>query len=226
MVEIVKTGVPGLDSIFDSKGIIANSNVLVSGEPGAGKSILAMEFIYNGAKDFKEKGMFISSEQTIEKIKEVSSSLGMDFEALEKKGLISMKKVNISRGGEMLPDAIIREIRAKKIQRIVLDSITPFEFLAADLREYRLKMLAFLEMLGKQKATLLATAEKRLTNFDQIEFDPADFLFDGLILMGRQRRTVNFQRVLTVVKMRGTKHSEELHPIEISDKGLSIMTIK
>jgi len=226
MAGIVKTGVPGLDSIFEKKGLIENSTVLVSGEPGAGKSILALEFIYNGAKEFNEKGMFISSEQTIEKIKSTALSLGMNLEELEKKGLISMKKADISRGGEMLPDSIMREIKAKKPKRIVLDSITPFEFLASDQREFRLRMLSFLEMIEKQGSTLLATAEKRLTDFDRVAFDPADFLFDGLILMGRQRRTVNFQRVLTVIKMRGTKHSEELHPISINNKGLSIMTIK
>jgi KaiC/GvpD/RAD55 family RecA-like ATPase len=80
--------------------------------------------------------------------------------------------------------------------------------------------------MSNYNATVLATAEKRLTDFDRMAFEAEDFLFDGLILMGRQRKTINYQRVLSVVKMRGTKHSEELHPVEIDGNGLRVLTIK
>jgi len=226
MVGTMKTGVPGLDSVFEKKGFIANSSVLVSGEPGAGKTILALEFIYYGAKDFKEPGFFISSEQTVEKIRELAFVLNMPLEQYEKSGLITLKKIDLSKGLEMLPDSLMAELRSKKPKRVVLDSITPFELLATDQRDFRLKLLYLLEAINKQGTTLLATGEKRMTNFDRISFNAEDFLFDGLILMGRQRKTVNYQRVLSVIKMRGTKHSEELHPVEISGKGLRVLTVK
>jgi len=226
MVGIVKTGVPGLDDVFEKKGFISNSSVLVSGEPGAGKTILALEFIYYGAKDYNETGFFITSEQSIEKIREMAFGMGMPLEQLEKSGSIVLKKINITKGGEMIPDNLLNEIKSKKPKRIVLDSITPFELLASDPKEFRMKIFSLLEQIGKLGITLLATGEKRLTNFDRIAFNPEDFLFDGLIIMGRQRKTINFQRVLSVIKMRGTKHSEELHPVEISGKGLRVLTVK
>ncbi|MDD5163397.1 MAG: ATPase domain-containing protein [Candidatus ainarchaeum sp.] len=226
MAGIVKTGIPGLDTVFDKKGFISNSSVLVSGEPGAGKTIFALEFIYYGAKDYKEPGIFISSEQSVEKIRELAFALNMPLEQYEKSGLISIRKVNISKGAEMIPDSIMNEIKSKKPKRVVLDSISPFELLASDTRDFRFKLLSMLEEINKQGTTLLATGEKRMTDFDRISFNPEDFLFDGLILMGRQRKTVNYQRVLSVIKMRGTKHSEELHPVEITENGLRVLTIK
>ncbi len=226
MVGIVKTGIPGLDTVFDKRGFIANSSILVSGEPGAGKTIFALEFIYYGAKDYKEPGLFISSEQSVEKIRELAFALNMPLEQYEKNGLISVRKVNIPKGSEMIPDSIINEIKSKKPKRVVLDSISPFELLASDPRDFRFKLLSMLEEINKQGTTLLATGEKRLTDFDRISFNAEDFLFDGLILMGRQRKTVNYQRVLSVIKMRGTKHSEELHPVEITESGLRVLTIK
>lgn len=226
MAGIVKTGVPGLDDIFEKRGFIENSSVLVSGEPGAGKSILAMEFIVNGAKQFGEKGLYVSSEQSLEKIREIASGLGMPLEEFEKKNLVILEKIDISKGGEMIPERIIDLIKSKKPKRIVLDSITPLEFLSEDKREFRLKMLGFLEQISRNKATFIATAERHLTEFDRISFNPEDFLFDGLIIMGRQRKTANYLRVLSVIKMRGTKHSEELHPVEIDNNGLKILKIK
>ncbi|MDD5148499.1 MAG: ATPase domain-containing protein [Candidatus ainarchaeum sp.] len=226
MVGIIKTGIPGLDTVFEKKGFISNSSVLVSGEPGAGKTILALEFIYYGAKEYKEPGIFVSSEQSVEKIRELAFVLNMPLEQYEKNGLITIKKVNIAKGGEMLPDQILNEIKSKKPKRVVLDSITPFELLAADQRDFRLKLLSMLEEINRQGVTLLATGEKKLTDFDRISFNAEDFLFDGLILMGRQRKTVNYQRVLSIIKMRGTKHSEELHPVEITENGLRVLTIK
>ena len=83
-----------------------------------------------------------------------------------------------------------------------------------------------MENITDRNVTLIATAEKRKTDFDNAEFSPEDFLFDGLILMGRMRKAISFERVLSIVKMRGTKHSEELHPIEITNSGLVVKNIE
>ncbi len=219
---ITKTGTPGLDGLFSIKGFKQKSSILVTGEPGAGKSILAMQFIYNGARLYGESGVFVTSEQSVEKVREIGRTLGMDFEPLEKNGLIKLMKVPVARGYEMAPDELISTVRKSEVKRVAIDSISPFEYLATDVRDFRIKILNFVEMLTKQNITLLVTAEKMKTDFDRVEFAPIDFLFDGLIMMGRLRKAVTFQRVLSVIKMRGTAHSEELYPVKISDKGLVI----
>ncbi len=222
----IKTGTPGLDEAFAIKGFRRRSSVIVTGEPGAGKSILALQFIYNGARVYGESGVFVTSEQSVEKVREIARSLGMPLEQFEKDGLVTLMKVPISKGGEMAPDELVKHVKRAEVTRVAIDSITPFEYLASDLKDFRLKVLNFVEMLTRENVTLLVTAEKRRTDFDNVEFSPEDFLFDGLILMGRLRKAVTFERVLSVVKMRGTAHSEELHPVKISDKGLVVETLK
>ncbi|MBN2067061.1 MAG: hypothetical protein JW744_01180 [Candidatus Diapherotrites archaeon] len=223
---IVKTGTPGLDEVFGIKGFKEKSSILVTGEPGAGKSILAMQFIYNGARLYGETGVFVTSEQSVEKVREVGRTLGMNFEPLEKKGLVRLMMVPVARGYEMAPEELMREVKKTEVKRVAIDSVSPFRYLSSDVKDFRIKVMNFIELLTKHDVTLLVTAEKMKTDFDSVEFAPIDFLFDGLILMGRLRKAVSFERVLTAIKMRGTSHSEELHPVRISDKGMVVETLK
>ena len=55
MVERIKTGVNGLDRVLKG-GLRKNSSILITGAPGTGKTILALEFIYYGAKNYNENG--------------------------------------------------------------------------------------------------------------------------------------------------------------------------
>ncbi|MCX6799002.1 MAG: hypothetical protein NTW59_02815 [Candidatus Diapherotrites archaeon] len=224
--KIVKSGTPGLDEIFAIRGFKPRSSILVSGEPGAGKSILALQFIYNGARLYGEAGVFVTSEQSVEKVRETARSVGMGLEQFEKNGLVTLLKVPVMKGGEMMPEELFRHIRRGDVKRAAIDSITPFEYLTSDMKDFRLKLLTFVEMITKENTTLLVTADKRKTDFDNVEFNYEDFLFDGLILMGRMRKAVSFERVLTVIKMRGTEHSSDLHPVEISEKGLIVRTLQ
>ena len=225
-IKIVKTGTPGLDELFTKGGFIHNSSVLVSGEPGAGKSIIAMQYIYNGARIYGETGVYVTSEQSVEKLRDNAKELGMDFTELEEKGLVKLMKIPVTRGYEMASDELMREIKKEEVKRVAIDSITPLENLSADIIGFRVRILTFIETITAQNITLLVTAEKCKTDFDNMEFAPEDFLFDGLIMMGRLRKAVSFERVLSIIKMRGTKHSEELHPVEISNTGLVVKSIE
>jgi len=223
---VIKTGTPGLDDLIGIGGFDRKGCVLVSGEPGAGKSILALQYIYNGARLYGESGVFVTSEQSIEKVRRNAASLRMDLADFEKKGLIKLMKIPVTHGYEMAPDELMKEVKKKEVKRVAIDSITPLEYLSTDVRAFRARILNFIETLSKHDVTLLVTAEKKKTDFDNIEFSPEDFLFDGLILMGRLRRAVSFERVLGIVKMRGTRHSEELHPVEISGSGLAVKILQ
>ena len=223
---IVKSGTPGLDEAIGIKGFRKTSSILVAGEPGAGKTILALQFIYNGARLYGENGVFVTSEQSVEKIREIAANLGMPLEQLEKNGLIKLIRVPIAKGYEMVPEALLREVKKTEVTRVAIDSITPFEYLTESQKEFRIKLLTLIDLLSRENVTLLATAERRRTDFEMIEFIPEDFLFDGLILMGRLRKAVSFERVLSIVKMRGTGHSELLHPVKISDRGLIVETTR
>ena len=225
-MDVIKTGIPGLDELFEKKGFQKNTSILLSGEPGAGKTIFAIQFLYNGAKKFKEPGIFISIEQPASKIRDIARSLNMDLSSLENKGLVTVIEEPVVRRGVLDPKVIRMQIEKSEAKRIVLDSLTLFKYISTDTRDYRIKVLEFIGEVLSHDTTLLITSERLSTDFDNLSFQPEDFLFDGLILLGRMRRAISFERVLNIVKMRGTKHSEDIYPIEITQNGLIVKPIE
>ena len=66
-MERVKTGIPGFDDLVQG-GFPKGASILVSGGTGSGKSIFAMQFIYNGAKQFNEPGLYVTLETNLKNI--------------------------------------------------------------------------------------------------------------------------------------------------------------
>ena len=86
---IVKIGIPGFDPTL-SVGLKKNSSVVVSGPTGSGKTIFGLQFIYSGAKEFDEPGIYISLSQSINEIKNDCKSFGWDMDDLIRKKKILM----------------------------------------------------------------------------------------------------------------------------------------
>ena len=83
--ELIKTGTPGLDQVLKG-GLRRNSCVLVTGSPGTGKTLMALQFIYYGAKDHNENGIFITTEESLEVLHQSGKNLGMDIQSIVSNG--------------------------------------------------------------------------------------------------------------------------------------------
>jgi len=222
--DILKTGIPGLDEIFEG-GIRRSNSILVSGCPGTGKTIFSIQFLYEGAK-MGEPGLYITTEEKASEIKSYANSLGLNLEKFEKKGLIFFCE-NLFRDSVKLIslETPLKTIKTKNIKRVILDGLTLFEYLYSDnINEYRRGILRFLSQVKQTNATLLATSERSNLDFNNISYKPEDFLFNGLIFLAAVRKGYSFERVLTVVKMRGQKHSINLYPFSIGHGGIKIHT--
>src|SRR5450631_1025070 len=81
------TGIKGFDQITEG-GPPKNRTTLVSGSAGSGKTLLGLDFLINGAIDYKERGVFMSFEETEEELYKDVASLNLDL-----RGLVSKKKI-------------------------------------------------------------------------------------------------------------------------------------
>src|SRR3954453_15125745 len=79
---IIQTGISGLDRIFLG-GIPEGNLILVEGGPGAGKTLMGIEFIYRGATRFNEPGIIVVFETSPEKLMRQASALGWELEELQ-----------------------------------------------------------------------------------------------------------------------------------------------
>jgi KaiC/GvpD/RAD55 family RecA-like ATPase len=228
VIEKIKTGVPGLDKILKG-GLRKNSSILITGAPGTGKTIMALQFIYNGAKLYNEPGIFISTEESLNDLGKYAKNLGMDIEEMEKAGKIFLfeKPLALMKGGIASIKGLIDLIKKKKIQRVALDSLIFFEYLYPRLdhnkMEYRRQVLLFMKKMKDAGVTFLTVSERKITDLDRLEYDIMDFVFEGFIVLSRIRKGSYFERVLTVAKIRGQNHSLDVYPISIGKGGLKVL---
>ena len=228
MAELIKTGVPGLDHVLKG-GLRRNSNILVTGAPGTGKTLLALEFIYYGAKDYNENGIFITTEENLEVLHASGKNLGMDIQSMVDQGkmFVVQKPIATLKGGITSVKGLLDSIKKYNIKRVALDSLIFFEYLYprfdGNRMEYRRQVLMFMQQMKKAGVTFLVVSERAVTDFDRITYDMMDFVFEGIILLSRIRKGSYFERVLTVAKIRGQDHSLDVYPVTIGPEGLKVL---
>src|SRR5436309_15434155 len=76
-----RTGVGGLDDILNG-GLIPHRLYLVDGDPGAGKTTLALQYLLQGAKD-GERGLYVTLSETKEELNAVAASHGWSLDSIE-----------------------------------------------------------------------------------------------------------------------------------------------
>ena len=107
-LERVKTGIPGFDNLIQG-GIPRGFNVLLLGQPGAGKTIFGLQYLVNGAMA-GENGIYVSLDSSNEMVKSQGRMFGWDVDGLEKSGKINFLKVRLDKPKiyifDMLRDAI------------------------------------------------------------------------------------------------------------------------
>ena len=228
MADLIKTGTVGLDQVLKG-GLRRNSNILVTGAPGTGKTLLALQFIYYGAKDNNEKGIFISTEESLEVLNQSAKNLGMDIKSLVDKGKIFFvqKPIATLKGGITSVKGLVDAIKKNDIKRVALDSLIFFDYLYPKLDgntiEFRRQVLIFMQQMKNAGVTFLVVSERSVTDFDRLTYDMMDFVFEGIILLSRIRKGSYFERVLTVAKIRGQDHSLDVYPVTIGSDGLKVL---
>ena len=229
MIARIKTGTKGLDQVLKG-GLRKNSSILITGAPGTGKTILALQFIYYGAKKYNENGIFIATEDDPNDLRKNAKNLGMDLEDMEKKGKIFIvnKPLATLKGGIESIKGLLDLIKKKNIKRIALDSLIFFEYLYpkvnSNAMEFRRQVLLFMQKIKHAGVTFIAVSERKITDLDRLEYDMMDFVFEGFIVLSRIRKGSYFERVLTVAKIRGQDHSLDVYPITINDnEGLRVL---
>lgn len=235
VIERVNTGIPGLDELIEG-GFPRGDTLLVAGKAGTGKSILAMQFIYRGATEYGEPGVYVTLEESPASIKRNMLRFGMDVAKLEKKNKIAL--IDLSPSKESAPvsvgeypsfdlsglEAIIKShIKRIGAKRVVLDtlSILAYKFRSRDiLREEFFKLCA---NLTREGVTLLITSEIPEHHQGLGVFDIEAFLASGVIVLYNEKISeTSRSRSIEILKLRGSKHSSRIHSMRITDEGLRV----
>ncbi len=223
-IKRTSSGIEGLDELIEG-GFERGSTILAVGTAGTGKTTFGLQFLYYGAKDFKEPGIYISFEESRDSIFRHASEFDWDLEGLEKKGLLKVLQYKphqveklMKEGGGPIRDAI----KAMGAKRLVIDSVTAYTLLFKDeyqKRESVLDLFSYLEKWGCTSVILSELSPK----IAEVKEGSIGFLTDAIIALyyGKQE---NGERIhtLEILKMRGTHHSDRLLVIQFEENGIKI----
>jgi len=213
-----RMGVPALDDMLGG-GLPRGYSLLVAGPSGSGKSILASAFLAEGAR-CGETGVVAAFEQHPNRAR---NPVLIDLIARGQVGLIDSREPDLSIDEITL--LILTEVRRLKASRVVLDSLSGFELaLAPTFRtDFRESLLGLVTALARAGVSVLMTSELE-DRYTDLRFSPygAAFLTDAIIVQRYIEIDSRLQRVMAVVKIRASGHSNELRLYSIGDDGIRL----
>jgi circadian clock protein KaiC len=213
----VSTGVPGLDEVTNG-GYFLGSTTVISGISGAGKSVMALQYIAEGARRGERSLMFTLDEQ-IPQILRNAGTIGIDLQTDIDRGMI---RLHYDPPQEIEVDPHFHEIECIveefKPRRVVFDSIATYgSNMGTKGRVFRDFFHALVALMKEhQTATVYNHENPEMLGMSSMMGDFAmSSLVDNIILMNWIEMGDDFRLGLTVAKMRANATTRRTHECEI-----------
>jgi KaiC/GvpD/RAD55 family RecA-like ATPase len=246
----IPTGVPGLDRMLHG-GLIPKRPYIVSGTPGSGKTTMLTQFLLEGVAG-GERVLFIALDEPPNEFRDNMRSFHWDvgdIEVLDANSDIRRFEptpiVEISDEQEPvkirdLPEAIRKTpeveshevtihslqnllkvlFRTREYQRIAIDSMTGLRYFCMREFEEDVATQSFMRFLTEEKMTALLAVE----TVGEHDVPPEAFLARGEVRLHRVRDDTGIRRFVSIEKFKGSAHEEMVNPMQITEKGMSILT--
>ena len=224
----VSTGCAGLDNILNG-GFPRGRIYLVEGDPGAGKTTLAVQFARDGVKN-GERALYITLSESRSDLQHAASSHGLSLEGIEivellpdEDDLLPEQQYTVFHPAEVeLNDRmqrIVKEIQRVRPDRLVVDALSELRMLAKDPLRYRRQILSLKDYMADQNCTVLLLDDRSSRDPDL----QLHSVVHGVISMDKVPREYGkTRRQIEIVKLRGTPYREGFHDYSIITGGVVV----
>ena len=223
-----KLGIIGVDEAMGG-GIPQGHMVLISGNTGTGKTLFGMHFMVQGIKDGKS-AVYVTLDEPVEQVKKTAREFGFDFDKYEKEGklfFVCPSLIDIS--NDKLLYEIVNAVNKIGAKRVVIDSVSSLKSATMDeesVRQFLIQASGFFKNkgiacvmnylsganFGASKGQLLAALDPNLMRLSPI--------VDGIIILIYVERGQRVKRILNILKMRGSWHSNNIFQYEVNKDGI------
>jgi circadian clock protein KaiC len=224
----VGTGCEGLDNIL-SGGLPQGRLYLIEGDPGAGKTTLALQFCLEGLKK-GERALYITLSESRADLIHSADSHGMSLEQVEivellpnENDLLPEQQYTVFHPAEVeLHDRmqrIVKEVQRVRPERLVIDALSELRMLAKDPLRYRRQILSLKDFMADQECTVLLLDDRSSREPDL----QLHSVVHGVVSMDKMPREYGkTRRQIEVVKLRGTAYREGYHDYMIVTGGVVV----
>jgi len=214
----VATGVDGLDRVIEG-GFRKNSLILIAGNSGTGKTVFSAQFLYRGAVDYGENGIYVSFAESRETFYKNMKPFGFDFERLEKENrfkflsLLTVKEVAVPSILKM----IMEEIDKINAKRLVIDSLSALIQAFTNPHDARIFIHMVLGRIVQQAGCTTLIIVEVPYGEEKIGLGIEEFVADGVLFFRAGRLEERLYRDMSIRKMRGTEVKEDEVGFTIKD---------
>jgi circadian clock protein KaiC len=222
------TGIEGLDNILEG-GLPANRIYLVEGDPGTGKTTLALQFLREGVR-LGEAGLYVTLSETKEELLSVADSHGWSLDGFgiyelvpSEDSLRPESQYTIFHPSEIelseTTSAVLKEVERIKPRRVVFDSLSEMKLLAREPLRFRRQILALKQYFSGKQSTVLLLDDKVSDGRDlQVQS-----LAHGVISL--EHLAIEYgsdRRRLRIIKLRGAHYRGGYHDFNIETGGIRV----
>ena len=222
------TGIASLDYILQG-GLSKHRLYVVEGDPGAGKTTLALQFLMEGAR-LGERCLYVTLSETANELQEVVASHGWSLDGIDLLELDSLAErldedanYTVYHPADVELGETVKHIRNEverlKPARVALDSVSELKILSETNARYRREILGLKQFFAHQRCTVLVLDDRTTREGEQ----QLQSIAHGVIRMERHVREYgDTRRQIHIVKMRGNRFRDGLHDFTIDTGGIVI----
>jgi circadian clock protein KaiC len=222
------TGIAGLDDILEG-GLARNHLYLIEGDPGTGKTTIAVQFLLEGAR-CGQKGLYVTLSESKNELLEIADSHGWSLDSLNlfdiavnENELKPEAQYTVFHPSEIeltdTTNTVLAEVERLQPARLVIDSLSELRLLARDPLRYRRQILALKRYFSGRKCTVLMLDDRTADAHDR----QLQSIAHGVIMLEGLEREYGVQRRrLEVKKLRGSHFREGFHDYTIRRGGVEV----
>lgn len=222
-IPVLGTGVPGLDAMLGG-GFMPYSSTLVIGTPGAGKTLLGLSFLTEGANR-GERGLIAGFHEPAADLMQTAAGIGLELSAHIDSGLIQVMwdsplEISVDAWAWRLLDVIERH----KPQRVFIDAITDVQRLIAEPQRLPAFVTALINELRARGTTSLIATEIDSYVDDRlaVPVPAASAIMDNGILLRQVEIHSSLRRLVTILKARQAATDPMIREFTIGDQGIDV----